>query len=117
MENQKIKELIDLAITYIPKSEVDVISKALTFSSQAHDRQLRKSGEPYINHPIEVAKLLTEIKLDSSSIACGLLHDTVEDTSITIDDIKSHFGNEISSLVEGLTKINKFSLKQNNLNL
>ena len=105
MENQKIKELIDLAITYIPKSEISVISKAITFSSQAHDSQLRKSGEPYINHPIEVAKILTGIKLDVSTIVSGLLHDTVEDTIITTSEIKNIFGEEVSKLVEGLTKI------------
>ena len=71
--------------------------------------------DPYYYHPIEVAKLLTEIKLDNSSIACGLLHDTVEDTAATIEEIKEKFGNEIASLVDGLTKINKFSLKINNL--
>ena len=117
MENQKIKELIDLAISYIPKSEVNVISKAITFSSQAHDKQLRKSGEPYINHPIEVAKILTGIKLDVSSIVTGLLHDTVEDTIITTSEIKNIFGNEVSNLVDGLTKINKYSLKVKNLKL
>ena len=117
MENQKIKELIDLAITYIPKSEVSVISKAIIFSSQAHDNQLRKSGEPYINHPIEVAKILTGIKLDVSSIVTGLLHDTVEDTVITTSEIKNIFGNEVSNLVDGLTKINKYSLKVKNLKL
>ena len=117
MENKKIKELIDLAVSYIPKSEVKVISKAITFSSQAHDKQLRKSGEPYINHPIEVAKILTGIKLDVSSIVTGLLHDTVEDTIITTSEIKNIFGNEVSNLVDGLTKINKFSLKVKNLKL
>ena len=117
MENKKIKELIDLAISYIPKSEVKVISKAITFSSQAHDKQLRKSGEPYINHPIEVAKILAGIKLDVSSIVTGLLHDTVEDTIITTSEIKNIFGNEVSNLVDGLTKINKYSLKVKNLKL
>ena len=117
MENQKIKELIDLAITYIPKSEVKVISKAIAFSSQAHDSQLRKSGEPYINHPIEVAKILTGIKLDVSTIVSGLLHDTVEDTIVTTSEIKNIFGEEVSKLVDGLTKINKYSLKVKNLKL
>ena len=117
MENQKIKELIELAITYIPKSEVNEISKAIAFSSQAHERQLRKSGEPYINHPIEVAKILTGIKLDVSSIISGLLHDTVEDTTITTKEIKNIFGKEVSDLVDGLTKINKYSLKVKNLKL
>ena len=109
-----IKELIDKVQTYQKQHDIDKILKAVEFSKNAHSKQYRKSGEPFYHHPIEVAKLLTDIKLDSSSIACGLLHDTVEDTSVTIDDIKTQFGNEISSLVEGLTKINKFSIKQNN---
>ena len=77
MENPKIKELIDLAISYIPKSEVNVISKAITFSSQAHDKQLRKSGEPYILHPLAVAQIcVKELGLDSTSIICALLQCT-----------------------------------------
>ena len=112
-----INELIDKVRTYQKQQDINKILKAVEFSKNAHSKQYRKSGEPFYHHPIEVAKLLTEIKLDSSSIASGLLHDTVEDTSITIDDIKSNFGNEISTLVDGLTKINKLSLKQNNLKL
>lgn len=112
-----VKELIHKVQTYQKKPDIDKILKAIEFSKNAHSKQYRKSGEPFFHHPIEVAKLLTEIKLDSSSIACGLLHDTVEDTSITIDDIKSNFGDEISSLVEGLTKINDLALKKKNLKL
>ena len=117
MSTVLVKELIDKVRVYQKKQDIDKILKAVEFSKKAHTKQYRKSGEPFYHHPIEVAKLLTEIKLDSSSIACGLLHDTVEDTSITIKDIKLYFGEEISNLVEGLTKINKLSLKQNNLRL
>ena len=112
-----VNELVDRVRTYQKKQDIDKILKAVEFCKKAHSEQYRKSGEPFYHHPIEVAKLLTEIKLDSSSIACGLLHDTVEDTSITIKDIKLNFGEEIAILVEGLTKINKLSLKQNNLKL
>jgi len=112
-----VKELINKIQTYQKKSDIDKVLKAIEFSKNAHSEQYRKSGEPFYHHPLEVAKLLTEIHLDSSSIACGLLHDTVEDTSITINDIKLNFGEEISSLVEGLTKINRLSLKKNNLKL
>jgi len=115
MKNDKINELIAIVKDYIPAKEIDVIIQAIEFSSNAHNKQLRKSGEPYINHPIEVAKILAGIKLDSSSIVSGLLHDTIEDTDISILEIKNNFGDEVSSLVEGLTKINKFSLKVNNL--
>ena len=117
MNNDKINELIAIVKDYIPIDEVGAIIKAIKFSSNAHNKQLRKSGEPYINHPIEVAKILADIKLDSASIVTGLLHDTIEDTDISILDIKNNFGDEVLDLVEGLTKINKFSLKVNNLKL
>ena len=115
MKNDKIDELITIAKDYIPTKEIDSIVKAIEFSVNAHNKQLRESGEPFINHPIEVAKILAGIKLDSSSIISGLLHDTIEDTEISILEIKNNFGDEVLSLVEGLTKINKFSLKVNNL--
>ena len=73
------------------KMKLRYIKKALEFTKKAHKEQFRKSGDPYYYHPIEVAKLLTEIKLDNSSIACGLLHDTVEDTKATIEEIKKNF--------------------------
>ena len=117
MENPKIKELTILIEQYIPKDEVESILRALDFSKKAHLNQKRKSGEPYINHPIEVSKLLAGIKLDTSSIIAGLLHDTVEDTKSSLDEIKNNFGTEVSTLVDGLTKINNYSLKVNNLKL
>ena len=117
MENHKVKELVSLAEKYIPQNEIKKILSAIDFSSRAHNKQLRKSGEPFINHPIEVAKILIEIKLDTSSIICGLLHDTLEDTETTSNEIKNKFGIEIAELVNGLTKINKYSLKANNLKL
>ena len=117
MENHKINELITLTSTYLNKSEVDLILKAIEFSQRAHNTQVRQSGEPFVNHPIEVAKILADIKLDSSSIISGLLHDTIEDTSTTAKKIDKIFGKEIGLLVNGLTKINKYSLKVNNLKL
>ena len=117
MSNLLVNELIDNVQTYQKKEDIEKIRNAITFSKKAHSKQFRDSGEPYINHPLEVANLLTEIKLDSSSIASGLLHDTVEDTRTTINQIESEFGEEVSRLVEGLTKINKFTLLKNNLKL
>ena len=78
-----------------------------------HSNQLRKSGDPFITHPLEVAKILTSIKLDGDSITAGLLHDTVEDTDLSIKEIDIKFGKQISELVQGLTKISKYSLKVN----
>ena len=114
MENPKIKELISTIDTYIPEKEIDTILAALNFSQDAHNNQKRKSGEPFINHPIEVSKILASIKLDSSSIVSGLLHDTIEDTAISIKEIDKNFGEEVANLVQGLTKISKYSLKVNN---
>tara|TARA_B100000029_G_scaffold497123_1_gene564329 strand:- start:1459 stop:3582 length:2124 start_codon:yes stop_codon:yes gene_type:complete len=108
----KINEL-DKLISYLKNDEKELIIKALNFSDKAHANQLRKSGEPFILHPIEVAKILTTIKLDSDSIIAGLLHDTVEDTKFTINDIQNKFGYQIAELVEGLTKISNYSLKAN----
>ena len=105
----KIKELEELII-YLNSSDKSVVTKAITFSNKAHENQIRQSGDPFITHPIEVAKILTSIKLDASSIAAGLLHDTIEDTEITNESIKNVFGDQISQLVQGLTKINKFSV-------
>ena len=115
MNDSVVNGLLEKVRSYQKKEDVDKVIKAIDFCKKAHFKQFRESGEPFFYHPIEVAKLLTDIKLDSSSIACGLLHDTVEDTFITSKEIEKHFGQEISNLVEGLTKINKFSLKKNKL--
>ena len=112
MIKEKIRELESLT-KYIKKDDKNIIKKAIEFSSKAHRDQTRKSGDPFITHPIEVAKILTSLNLDASAIAAGLLHDTIEDTNISIDDVQSLFGNQISELVQGLTKISKFSLKVN----
>ena len=112
MITEQIRELEKLT-TYFNETEKNIITKAINFSEIAHKDQLRKSGDPFITHPIEVAKILTSIKLDASAIAAGLLHDIIEDTDISINEISNTFGNQISELVQGLTKISKFSLKIN----
>ena len=117
MDSTLINKLIKKTQSYQKKEDIELIKKAIEFSKKAHSKQFRNSGDPFYLHPIEVANLLTEIKLDTASIACGLLHDTVEDTSISLEDIRKVFGSEISILVDGLTKINKFSLIVNNQKL
>ena len=112
MINDQIRELETLT-NYLKKSEKKIINSAINFSEQAHKDQIRKSGDPFITHPIEVAKILTSIKMDASGIAAGLLHDTIEDTEISKSEITDIFGDQISELVQGLTKISKFSLKIN----
>ena len=113
MTKEIFKELNQLII-YLNSQEKNKVLKALKLSEIAHSNQLRKSGDPFITHPIEVAKILTSIKLDGDSIVAGLLHDTLEDTELGIDEIEKNFGKQISELVQGLTKISKYSLKVNN---
>ncbi len=111
---EKIHKEIELIIAYLTNEEKNKVRHALKLSEQAHSNQLRKSGDPFITHPLEVAKILTSIKLDADSIVAGLLHDTLEDTNLNIEEINKNFGNQIVELVDGLTKINKYSLKVNN---
>lgn len=99
---------------YHPSAEVDVILDAYLYSAKAHRGQSRKSGEAYFSHPVEVAYNLTRLKLDEKTVAAGLLHDTIEDTLTTLEEIREIFGDEISQLVDGVTKISKmnFSSKE-----
>lgn len=94
-----------------PGADTSVLQKAYDFAIKAHEGQLRKSGEPYINHPLHTAYLLTEIKADLATVAAGLLHDVPEDTDKTIEDIEAQFGPEISSLVKGITKLGKIKYR------
>ena len=112
INSMQIESIINSIKTYDPNVNSDQILKAYEFSKKVHSKQIRASGVPYLEHPIQVAKLLTEIKLDGPSIVTGLLHDTVEDTETSILEIKNKFGNEITYLVDGLTKINQLSLKK-----
>jgi GTP diphosphokinase / guanosine-3',5'-bis(diphosphate) 3'-diphosphatase len=94
-----------------PKAQADLIERAYMFSLNAHKNQTRKSGEPYMAHPVAVALILAEQKLDSVTIAASLLHDVIEDTTVTREDIKAQFGEKILLLVEGVTKIQQFQMK------
>ena len=89
----------------------DVIQKAFNISKNAHAKQYRSSGEEYFTHPLAVADLLIGMKLDSSTIITALLHDVVEDSEITLENIKSEFGEEISKLVDGVTKLSKLDIR------
>ncbi|MBL0318756.1 MAG: bifunctional (p)ppGpp synthetase/guanosine-3',5'-bis(diphosphate) 3'-pyrophosphohydrolase [Alphaproteobacteria bacterium] len=100
-------DLVQLIKAYDPNVDESLINKAYQFALEAHGSQKRASGDLYFSHPIEVAALLTEMKLDSASIITALLHDTVEDTKITLEDIKTEFGEEIAQLVDGVTKLTK----------
>ena len=90
-----------------PNDDTEIIRKAWEFCLEHHKGQLRASGEPYVLHPLEVAIVLAEMKLDSTAIAAGLLHDAVEDTPVTTADITARFGEQVAHIVEGVTKIDK----------
>ena len=92
---------------YHPAPNLELIQRAYMYSAKVHAGQLRKSGEPYLIHPLEVAYLLTQLRLDEASVTTGLLHDTVEDTLTTLDDVKTMFGPEVAILVDGVTKLSQ----------
>lgn len=106
-----INSLIDKILSYNARADVEVIKKAYIFSREAHCSQRRIEGSPYIHHPLAVANILTDMKLDTSAIAAGLLHDTVEDTGTLPEDIKEMFGSQIAFLVDALTKLSKVEFK------
>ena len=96
---------------YFPNADLSVIEKAYHFSENAHSGQIRRSGEPYISHPLSVAAILADLHLDLPSIATGLLHDTVEDTDVTLEEIRAEFGVIVATLVDGVTKISKMTFR------
>lgn len=101
----RIEDVIDKVSANRPNADVDLIRRAYLFSALHHRGQTRASGEPYLVHPIEVAEILADMRLDEVSVSTGLLHDVVEDTLVDLDTIRSYFGDEITRLVDGLTKI------------
>lgn len=108
---QSLEDLCAKISAFYPGAELELIKKAYTFSEKAHSGQIRRSGEPYISHPLGVAAILADLHLDLSSIATGLLHDTVEDTAATLEDIEREFGKSIAELVDGVTKISKMKFR------
>jgi GTP diphosphokinase / guanosine-3',5'-bis(diphosphate) 3'-diphosphatase len=104
-----LDELVDRVNHYHPGADVDLIRRAYHYSEWAHREQTRKSGEPYFVHPASVAGIIAELKLDTASVCAGLLHDVVEDTLATVDDIQGEFGGEVATLVDGVTKLGKIN--------
>ena len=104
-------DLVERVKAYDPNADEDALNRAYVFSMHAHGSQKRASGDPYFSHPVEVAGILAQMKLDSASIVTGLLHDTVEDTVATLDDIERLFGRDISRLVDGVTKLSRLELQ------
>jgi len=104
-------ELIDQIKSYNKFLNSATLNKAYNFALEAHQNQKREEGVPYIIHPVAVAKILTDLKLDSATITTGLLHDTIEDTKVTYESVKKEFGEEVANLVEGVTKISELETK------
>ncbi|TAJ30230.1 MULTISPECIES: bifunctional (p)ppGpp synthetase/guanosine-3',5'-bis(diphosphate) 3'-pyrophosphohydrolase [unclassified Bosea (in: a-proteobacteria)] len=103
-------ELVDRVRSYNPNTDEDLLNRAYVYAMRAHGTQKRASGDPFFAHPLEVAAILTDLKLDDATIVAAVLHDTVEDTAATLEEIESFFGAEIRRLVDGLTKIKKLDL-------
>jgi len=103
----KFRDLLRKIRSYRPNDDLTLVKKAYDFSLRNHQGQTRASGEPYLVHPLEVASVLADMRMDTTAIAAGLLHDAVEDTKVTVDDIRAEFGEQVAHIVEGVTKISR----------
>ncbi len=107
----RINDILDEVSAYIPDADTRIIEKAYVFSARVHQGQTRLSGEPYLNHPLEVAHLIAQMQLDVTSVTAALLHDTIEDSLTKVEDIRTEFGDEVALVVDGLTKISKINFR------
>ncbi len=107
----RLEDIVERIQGYNPDADVDLLRRAYIFSAKVHQGQTRLSGETYLNHPIEVAAILANLKLDAATVAAGLLHDTIEDTATTPEEIKAMFGDEVARLVDGMTKLSRMELQ------
>jgi len=105
----RLTDIVEKITSYHPEADVDLINKAYVYSAKMHDGQMRKSGDPYFVHPVSVAHIIADMRLDPASICAALLHDVVEDTDATNDDITELFGEEITFLVDGVTKLGRIN--------
>ena len=112
----KIEDLIESLSKYLPEADIGLVQRAYEYSAKAHQGQSRRSGEAYISHPLEVANNLVKLKMDETTLAAGLLHDTIEDTLSTPEEIQKLFGEEIFQLVDGVTKISKMNFSSHEEN-
>ena len=111
------QELIRSVRKYHPSTDISMIEKAYRIASKAHEGQLRKSGEPYIIHPLCVAIILADLELDKETIVSGLLHDAVEDTVMTTEEIAKEFSEEVALLVDGVTKLGQLSYSKDKIEI
>ena len=107
----RINDILEKVSAYIPDADTRIIEKAYVFSARVHQGQTRLSGEPYLNHPLEVAYLIAQMQLDVIAVTAALLHDTIEDSLTSVEDIRSEFGDETALVVDGLTKISKINFR------
>ena len=107
---ERFADLQDLTRSYLTDDEEDMLARAFKFAEKAHAGQKRKSGEPFIAHPIEVAIILGGLHMDVETICAALLHDTIEDTEVTREDVVDLFGEDVATLVEGVTKITQIEV-------
>ena len=110
-EHMTIDDLVNKISAYLSPEEVSLVKKAYQFAKEAHEGQFRRSGEPYIHHPVQVAYILSQLEMDGVTIAAALLHDVIEDTHVTSEQMAEVFGQEITRLVEGVTKLKKITYK------
>src|SRR6478609_8632575 len=108
----RLNDILQRVAAYHPDPDLDIIKKAYVYSAKVHQGQVRKSGEPYLIHPLAVAGILSDLKLDEASIITGLLHDTIEDTLATPAELKELFGDEVAQLVDGVTKLSQFQISK-----
>ncbi|WP_027363498.1 RelA/SpoT family protein [Desulfotruncus alcoholivorax] len=106
-----LDDVIQKVIHYNPNADLDALRLAYTFAERAHDGQKRISGEPYINHPLAIAFILADLEMDVDTLMAGMLHDTVEDTGVTLEDLEKNFGPEVAKLVDGVTKLSRLEYR------
>lgn len=111
MAKVRVEDIIDEVLSYSDRADVDLIRRAYVYSGIVHKGQTRLNGEPYLVHPIEVAQILAQLRMDEVTIAAGLLHDAVEDTHATLEEVRDQFGDNVAELVDGVTKIGKMHFK------
>ena len=101
----RFDDILEKVSSSYSEQEITLLKKAYVFAAHAHKGQIRRSGEPYLSHPLEVASMLADMKMDATTLVAGILHDVLEDTEVTAPEIERTFGKEVAHLIEGITKI------------